>query len=202
MKRTNLIINGVLIIAVAVLFVLQFTDKEKSDTAQASEKSVDTGSVEEEGIVYINIDTLMNNMDMYYDLMDNLSEKQKSSEAELSSRSKDFETAATDFQEKVRKGLITRSRASEIESELQQEQQDLINLKDQLARELTEEQQVTNRKLVYYIIDYLKEYNKKKNYQFIVSNSLGGPFLYADDDNDITDEVILGINAKYAKERE
>jgi len=202
MKRANLIVNGVLIIAVAVLFVLQFTGKEKPDTSKATEKSVDTGSVIEEGIAYINIDTLMNNMDMYFDLMDKLSEKQKSSEAELSSRSKDFELAATDFQEKVRKGLVTRSRAREIESELQQEQQDLINLKDKLAMELTEEQQVTNRKLIYYIIDYLEEYNNKKNYKFIVSNSLGGPFLYADDENDITDEVILGINAKYAKEQE
>lgn len=202
MKRVNLVINVVLVIAIGVLFVLHFTDRGEPDTEKMGEKSVvDSGMLEKGEIAYVNIDTLMNNMDMYYDLMNKLSEKQKSSEAELSSRSKDFENAATDFQEKVSKGLVTRSRAREMESELQQEQQELIDLKDQLSRELSEEQQVTNRQLLYYIKDYLMEYNKQKNYIYIVSNSFGGPFLYATDKHDITEEVIVGINAKYAKEQ-
>jgi len=153
-------------------------------------------------MAYINIDTLMNNMDMFFDVRNKLVDKQKSSEAELNSRSKDFEKEATDFQEKVQKGLITRSRAQEIEQELYLEQQNLINLKDKLSMELAEEEQVMNRQLIYYITDYLKEFNKEKNYQFIISNSLAGPLLYASDKQDITNDVVEGINAKYAKERE
>ena len=202
MKRVNLIINIVLVIAVGVLFVLHFTGKEKSSPAQTEEKLVENDGTEKGEIAYINIDTLMNNMDMFFDVRNQLIDKQKSSEAELNSRSKDFEREATDFQEKVRKGLVTRSRAQEIEQELYREQQDLIGLKDKLSLELAEEEQVLNRQLIYYIIDYLKEYNIDNNYQFIISNSLGGPLLYASNKQDITSEVVKGINARYAKERE
>ncbi len=202
MKRVNLIINIVLVIAVGTLFVLYFTGKKKSSPAPTEEKLVDYNNTGKVGMAYINIDTLMNNMDMFFDVRNKLIDKQKSSEAELNSRSKDFEKEATDFQEKVQKGLITRSRAQEIEQELYLEQQNLINLKDKLSRELAEEEQVMNRQLIYYITDYLKEYNKEKNYQFIISNSLAGPLLYASDKQDITNDVVKGINAKYAKERE
>ena len=202
MKRVNLIINIVLVIAVGVLFVLYFTGKKKSSPAQTKEKLVGNSSTGNGEMAYINIDTLMNNMDMFFDVRNKLVDKQKSSEAELSSRSKDFEKQATDFQEKVRKGLVTRSRAQEIEQELYLEQQDLIGLKDKLSLELAEEEQVMNRQLIYYITDYLKEFNKENNYQFIISNSLAGPLLYASDKYDITNEVVEGINAKYAKERE
>jgi len=202
MKRVNLILNIVLVFAVGVLFVLHFTDEEKlspDQTEKKSTESINTGMGE---MAYINIDTLMNNMDMFFDLRSKLVDKQKNSEAELNSRSKDFEKSATDFQEKVKKGLITRSRAQEIEQELYQEQQNLINLKDKLSQELAEEEQVMNRQLVYYITDYLKEYNNENKYQFIISNSLAGPLLYASDKQDITNYVVEGINAMYAKERE
>jgi len=201
MKRVNLIINIVLVIAVGVLFVLYFTGNEKSSPA-TEENFVENNSTGKGEMAYINIDTLMNNMDMFFDVRNKLVDKQKSSEAELNSRSKDFEKEATDFQEKVQKGLITRSRAQEIEQELYLEQQNLINLKDKLSMELAEEEQVMNRQLIYYITDYLKEFNKEKNYQFIISNSLAGPLLYASDKQDITNDVVEGINAKYAKERE
>lgn len=202
MKRVNLIINIVLVIAVGVLFVLYFTGKKKSGPAQIEEKLVENNSTGKGEMAYINIDTLMNNMDMFFDVRNKLIDKQKSSEAELNSRSKDFEKEAIDFQEKVRKGLVTRSRAQEIEQELYLEQQNLIGFKDKLSLELAEEEQVMNRQLIYYITDYLKEYNKEKKYQFIISNSLGGPLLYASDKQDITNDVVEGINAKYAKERE
>ena len=202
MKRVNLIINIILVIAVGVLFVLYFTGKKKSSPVPTEEKLVGNNNTGKGGMAYINIDTLMNNMDMFFDVRNKLVDKQKSSEAELNSRSKDFEKEATDFQEKVQKGLITRSRAQEIEQELYLEQQNLINLKDKLSMELAEEEQVMNRQLIYYITDYLKEFNKEKNYQFIISNSLAGPLLYASDKQDITNDVVEGINAKYAKERE
>ena len=202
MKRVNLIINIVLVIAVGALFVLYFTGKKKSSPVPTEKKLVGNNNTGKGGMAYINIDTLMNNMDMFFDVRNKLVDKQKSSEAELNSRSKDFEKEATGFQEKVQKGLITRSRAQEIEQELYLEQQNLINLKDKLSMELAEEEQVMNRQLIYYITDYLKEFNKEKNYQFIISNSLAGPLLYASDKQDITNDVVEGINAKYAKERE
>ena len=92
---------------------------------------------------------------------------------------------------------MTRREASELEQQLLQEQQNLLGLRDQLSRELAEEEQVSNRRLTEAIMVYLQEYNKDYGYQFIFSNSFGDNLLFADDELDITSSVLEGINAKY-----
>ena len=49
---------------------------------------------------------------------------------------------------------------------------------------------------------YLKEYNMDYNYQFIFSNSFGDNLLFANDDLDITNSVLEGINAQYESEKD
>ena len=83
-----------------------------------------------------------------------------------------------------------------------QEQQSLIQHRDNLAQQLSEEEAVMNRQVLYSIIDYLKEYNKDRDYQFIFSNSIAGPMLYASDSYDITQKVLVGLNKKYTSEKE
>lgn len=202
MKKVSLIINAVLILAVAALYVLHFTGKPKT-TEEKDEPAVIGSTIPvSSGIAYINFDTLLLNYDMYHDLRSKLVDKQQSSEAELASESQQFEKEAADFQDKIQKGLVTRSRAQELEQQLLAEQQRLSQLRDDLSLELMEEEQVMNRQLLYNIIEFIEEFNKKYNYQFVLSNTLGGALLYANDSLDITDEVLKGLNDKYNEEKE
>ncbi|MCK7522648.1 MAG: OmpH family outer membrane protein [Ignavibacteriales bacterium] len=133
-----------------------------------------------EGIVYVNIDTIIFKFTMTADRRNELLEKQKSAEAELNSKGTQYEKGVKDYQEKVSKGLVTRATAAQMEQALMRQQQDLVNLRDQLQNNLMEEESVMNRQIIDYITKYLDENRSEYNYQFILGKSFGSVVLYSD----------------------
>ncbi len=200
MKNLSLIINAVLIVAVGALFYLHFSSKGNAKPSPARPAGVNLVRPDVP-IVYINIDTLLNNYEYFKDMQDDFADKQSELEAELNTRSRQYEASAMDYQNKVQKGLVTRREAAELEQQLMGEQQSLLQLRDQMSMQLSEEEQVSNRKLINAIMEYLKEYNIDYNYQFIFSNSFGDNVLFADNQLDITNSVLQGLNEQYTSEK-
>jgi len=198
MKNLNIILFSVLFVAVAALFVLQFTGKGKSKRPEVTEAKAETSG---EGIAFINIDTVIFNFNMFHDRRQVLLEKQKNAEAELTSKGNQYEKNARDYQDKVNKGLITRATAAEMEQSLLQQQQDLVNLRDNLQSNLVEEEQVMNRQIIDYITTFLEGNKSEYNYQFILGKSFGSVVLYGDSTLDITQKVLDALNAKYKGEK-
>ena len=201
MKNLSLILNAVLIVAVGILFYLHFSTKGTAKPAVARTEGINLVQPDVP-IVYVNIDTLLNNYEYFNDMQEDFADKQSELEAELNNRSRQYEASAMDYQNKVQKGLVTRREAAELEQQLMQEQQSLLQLRDELTLQLQEEEQVSNRKLINAIMEYLQEYNIDQNYQFIFSNSFGDNVLFANDQLDITYTVLPGLNAKYRAEKE
>lgn len=152
-------------------------------------------------LAYVELDSIILNFDMYYDLRDELMVKQQNSEAELNTKGREYETGARDYEEKVRKGLVTRATAAQMEQDLLQQQQDLLNLRNELETKLMEEEQVMNRRILNYIYDYLEEFSASNNYDYILAKSFGSPVMYANDSLDITEVVLRGVNYKYSEEK-
>ena len=200
MKKISIVLNVVLIIAVAVLYVLWFTGKNKgvSETTDIGMSEIAGG--QKLKVVYVNTDTLFNNYDKFYDLRQKLQQKQQRLEAELNAKSQEYQKDVEDFQYKVQRGLVTRSTAQELEQQLMIQQQNLLKLRDQLTMELAEEEQVMNRQLLNDITEYLKEFNKNKGYEYILSHAFGGNLLFAADSLNITSEVVNGLNARFKAE--
>ena len=61
------------------------------------------------------------------------------------------------------------------------------------------EQMEINRKLYDAITNFLTDYNKSRGYQLILSTTLGGNVLFAQDGFNITNEVVNLLNAQYQK---
>ena len=202
MKNVSLIINVVLGVAVAALYVLHFTAPGIPEEIQAEYEERGEYFPVSRDIVYVNFDTLLNNYDMFFDLQRQFLERQQKLESELTSNSRNYERQVVEFQDRVQKGLLTRSQAQQRELELIQVQQNLMEQRDQYSRELMEEEQVMNRQLQHSIYDFLDEYNKNYNYQYILSHSFGGPFLYTDKNLNITKDVIEGLNRQYRDNRQ
>ena len=114
MKKIPLILNIVLVVAVAVLYVLHFTGKPIANEPSENRVTALSPVVSSAGIAFVNFDTLLVNYNMFIDKRDELAGKQQSSEAELTAEGQKWEREAADFQDKVQKGLITRSRAAEM----------------------------------------------------------------------------------------
>jgi outer membrane protein len=201
MKKIPLITNIVLAVAIVILYVLYFTGK--SAIADFSFTGDDKGISAVEGelkVAYVNIDTLLNKYDRFYDMRQRLADKQRRLEADLASRTRQLQRAVEDFQNKVQRGLVTRSTAEDMQRQLAQDEQNLYLYRDQLTMELAEEEQVLNRQLLNDIATFLEEFNKNRNYHFIMSHSFGGALLYATDSLDITNEVVKGLNQKFKDE--
>jgi outer membrane protein len=198
MKKLNVVLFAILFLAVAVLFFFQFKGSNKSGKANYS------GTVKElpgAGIVYVNIDTIIFNLDLFRDRKDELITKSKNAEAELNSKGTQYQNGIKDYQDKVNKGLVTRATAAQIEQGLQQQQQELIALRDKLQAGLAEEEQVMNRQVLEYITKFIEENKTQYNYQFILGKSFGGPVLYSNSSLDMTQQLLTALNKKYQSEK-
>jgi outer membrane protein len=198
MKKLQLIINVVLAAAVVALFVLQFVgESEKSEAADAVEET-DSMTVAHTGnIAYFNMDSVLVNWNLFFEMQQELDAKQKQMEAEFSSKTQAFQKRVEDAQYKMQRGLVTRAEAEELGQQLQVEEQSLLNLQNNYTVQLQEEGVVKNRQMIDKIEQYLKKFNQDKGYSFIFSYTFGGNLMYGDRAMDITDEVIEGINKEY-----
>ncbi|MCX6301913.1 MAG: OmpH family outer membrane protein [Bacteroidia bacterium] len=197
MKKLSVILFSVIFLAIALLYFFYFTGIAKG---KKSDKKPEQSEVAAAGIAYVNVDSLITKFDMFFDRRDELMEKQNKAEAELNSKAGQYEKNARDYQEKVTKGLVTRATAAEMEQALMQQQQELMNLRDNLQSNLLEEEQVMNRQILEYITSFLEESKSEYNYQYILGKSFGGQVLYGDSALDITQKVLDAINAKYQAE--
>ena len=197
MKNINYIINGVLALAVVILFVLQFTGKKESGVTR-------TFTAEENAsgllpIAYVNVDSLLLNYNYSKDLNEIIIKKQENSRASVNQTLRALQVEMQDFQRKVENNaFLTRERAEQEQNRLVKKQQELQDFDSRLAQELVAEQQRLNEQLRDTLVSQLKVYNKDKGYQVILSNTMGDNILLAGDSYDITQEVIEYLNKNYA----
>jgi outer membrane protein len=198
MKKLTVVLFAVLFLAVATLFILQFTGNKKTRETSASENKTESPG---QGIVFVNIDSIIFHFDMYADRREELMTKQKNADAELNSKGTQYQNGVKDYQEKVNKGLVTRATAAQMEQALLQQQQDLVNLRDKLQSDLMEEEQVMNRQIIEYITKFLEENKSDYNYQFILGKRFGSEVLYSNSSLEITQRVLESLNKKYRTEK-
>ncbi len=197
MKKLSVVLFSILFVGLGLLYFFHFSGIGKNKKSKDPvEKPESTSS----GIAYVNVDSIIFKFDMFYDRRDELMDKQQKAEAELNSKAGQYEKSARDYQEKVNKGLVTRATAAEMEQALLQQQQELVNLRDNLQANLLEEEQVMNRQILEYITSFLEENKSEYNYQYILGKSFGGQVLYGDTSLDITQKVLDAINKKYQEE--
>lgn len=197
MKKLTVILFVALFLLVAVLYYFQFSGN-KSPKGDKSGNAVNSFA---QGIVYVNIDSIILNFDMTRDRRNDLLVKQKNAEGELNTKGSMYERGVKDYQEKVNKGLVTRAQAAQMEQALLQQQQELVALRDKLQGDLMEEEQVINRQIIDYITKYLDDNKSEYNYQFILGKSFGSVVLYSDSSYEITQRVLDALNKKYQAEK-
>ena len=200
MKKANLIINIVLIVAVAALFVLHFTGRGKASQIQTAGSESVTATKGD--IVYINLDTLINQYDMYNDLRSELQGKLSAIENDINKQGRALENDIKSFQEKMQKGLLTRSQAESMNNDLAQRDQDLRNLTQQKQMEMAEEESVMLNRVMDAIATYVAEYNKQKQFSLILTTTTATTTVINGDSGlDITREILDGLNAEYIRNR-
>lgn len=197
MKNINYIINGVLAVAVVILFVMQFSDKKETRNVRpvASGENL-TGTLP---VAYVNVDSLLENYNYAKDLNEIILKKSENSRASVNQKATSLRSEMQEFQRKIENNaFLTRERAEQEQQRLLQKQQELQELDARLSQELMNEQQKLNEQLRDTVVTQLKVFNKDKGYQIIYSNTLGDNILLANDIYDITAEVLDYLNKNYS----
>lgn len=153
------------------------------------------------GIVYIDLDRIIQEYDMASDLGAVVETKVKNIQDEVNRRGKQLENEMIDFQNKINKGLITRSVAEVQSQDLQKKQAEFNEYANQKNNEVIEEQTVMMNQIADAIQTFMDKYNKEKKYTMILTNQSGLPVISADPSLDITNDVIARLNEEYIKEK-
>ncbi len=200
MKNVSLILSIIAII-VAAAFGILFLNSDKSSVADAPAEETQAAPASKGDIVYIQLDKILQEYDMANDLRSVVETKVQNIQAEVDRRGKKLESEVASFQEKINKGLMTRS-VAEVQSEkLRQQEVDFNNYANQKNNEIMEEQTVMMNQLADAIKTFLDKYNEEKKYAMILTNQGGAPVITGDASLDITDDVLARLNEEYVKNK-
>ncbi len=198
MKNLSIVLNGVLLVAVGILYVLYFTHhngKGTPEQAEVKDKGTDVPR-----IVYINTDTLFSNYQYAVELSEEFMNKEEERRTQLNIRAKELDRETKEFQNKVENGgFISEQRALEVRDKLVAKQRDLQKLQQEMMDKAMLEQNELHRKLFEAVTGFLKAYSKEHSFDIVLSTTLGGNVFYSQQGFDITHEVVKGLNASYVK---
>jgi len=197
MKNSSIIVNVVLFIGLAVLYVLHFSaDKTEKNNQMPATAAIDASGLQ---IAYVNIDSILLKYNFATELNDVLTKKQANMKSKLEKDAKEFEKEAQIFQDKVQRGIyLTQQRAEEAQQQLVMRQQELQKLEYDYTNQLSFEQQKMNAQLFDSVSSYIKSYNTPEKFHVILGQSMTSNILYGSVQLDITNDILKGLNKRYA----
>ena len=208
MKNISLIINGVLVVAVGVLFYMNMSLKKsvealgttpQSTTGQApvvlsANNNVD---MKDAKIAYLNIDSLDYKYQYIVDNSKEYANKQAALESQLNSMATKFQNDYQEFQQAAQAGIKGEAELSKQKAMLEQEQADAAAKQQQLEA-LSQEVGKKRVDMLKKVSDFIAKYNNGK-YDYILAYTTANisSVLYAKPGLDITKEIVDGLNVEY-----
>ncbi|MCE2934946.1 MAG: OmpH family outer membrane protein [Cyclobacteriaceae bacterium] len=194
MKNLSLILNAVLLVAVAVLFYLQFARPGTSGT------DAGTAAPGEVKLAFINSDSVLKYYDYFKVNRDRLEDKAKKMDNEFRNRAQSLQNEFNNYQRNL--SNLTIGQAKAIEQDLANKEQNLQVYRQSLAQDLSNEQTKMNDELYTKVTGFLKSYGQEKGLSVVLKFDQASDVLYAGESIDITKDVIAGLNSAYQAEKQ
>lgn len=202
MKNVSVVLNVVLLVAVAVLFYLHFSSKNNtgSKVKVASSNNGNSASVPDGDfrIAYFEMDSINNSFAFVKDVKSELSKEEEKINNELTRLQRTYNDKLIQYQN-------SQQANSQIESE--NARRDIMELQNKIS---TRKQEMDQRFQDLYmrkmqevkttVEQFLKEYNKDKGYAYILAYEPGFIF-YRDSAFNITQDLVSGLNAQYKSKK-
>jgi len=199
MKKSTIISGIAAILGAAVLAI-----SCQQSTGNNENENNDAAAPAKGAIVFFNLDTVTNEYDMANDLRSIVETKVNSISEEVNRRGNKLQKDVNAFQEKIDKGLLTRSVAEAQSQKLQKQQNDFQNYAAQKQQEIAEEQSVMMNQIADAIKTFVDEYATEKGYSLVLTTQgdvLPAPVVFGVEELDITQAIIDGLNEAYVKEK-
>ena len=195
MNKVQIVVNVVLVAAVAALFAIVLSGKKQCDAPTAAAEPSEVMP-----IAYLNVDSLLVNYAFAQDANEKLMKKQEDARLKLNTKARTLQNEMADFQRKLdNNAFLSRERAEKEQQRLIKKQQELQELEAKLTEDIMLENQKLNIQLADTLTNFLKEFNAGGRYHVILSNNAKDNVLMAAESYNITSEVINQLNARYGK---
>lgn len=206
-KNASLLLNVLLTIAVIILYYFHFSSGSSSvspaittvaDSATTKPVVLLPREVKASKIVYINTDVLNEKYLFVKELSDVAKANLQALESAYKKKANDFQERYAEFQQKASQGLLSENQTKDAQQELGKRKEELDQMEAK-QQQMMEQMQRDNEKVLKTVMDYIKEYNKSTQYNYVLaySNNAMSPVLVANDSLDITNEIVEGLNAQY-----
>jgi len=148
-------------------------------------------------MAYFNLDSLEAHYQYFKDVLDQVKGKENEMNAELSSMEKNYQKKIAEWQKKA--PTMSQTEGQEAQQEYAQMQQNYQIRKQTLQESLMKHNEDLKTDIRRKIEDYLKDYNKSKGYNYIISYDANSFIYLKDTANNITNDLVNGLNAAYKK---
>jgi outer membrane protein len=204
--KISLLLNGLLIVAVGILFYLQF--KQPVGVAAApegkAEDSVSIANIEmpkvpnARKIVFFNYDSLTAKYEFFKKIQREMESKARGIENELMKKEQKLQEDFEFYQKNA--GAMTEQHRESKERELTKAQQELMALKENRSEQFAVQQQEMNKQLMDKLYGYFDKLSRENNFDYILTYQKGLPgVVFGADSLDITKELVEGLNKEYKK---
>lgn len=209
MKNLSLVLNGILAIAVGILFYQVNTLKHNTQAQENTGKeetvikpviTANSTNLGDAKIAYVNTDSINEHYNYIADFTKVLKSKKATLEAQMESMSMKFQKEYQEFQQSAQAGIMPQAELLKQQQSLERQQQELAN-KELQMQNLGLELEEKNIELNKNVKDFLKRFNDGK-FDYILSYSDMVPtILLTNPKLDITNAVLQGLNDEYAAKK-
>ncbi len=192
MNRILLLLNILLLGAVAYLYYLHYTYTSKDLHNQAKDKAAVLNSFK---IAYFELDSLENNYEYAKEIKDYLTKKDQGNANQLNKIKNSYLNKLKEYQQKG--PTLSQSQQSDYQQTLMKLQNDYTeteqNLNNSMQTEAVEKMQQVKIK----IQDFLKTYCAAKGLAYVFASSENDYLYYKDTVRNITPDIVNGLNDQY-----
>jgi len=187
MKSNPWIVNGVLAVAIIVLYVLHFSESNTPIKSAA----LTGGGVK---VAYFEIDSIQNNYNLFKEVKAALQAKDLENAKQLTGLKNAFALKYQDLQKNGQ--YLSQAEVGARQQELAQLEKNYTNREQQLSAELQEESFKKLQEVKKKIEAFLVNYNKNKTFAYILASN-SDLMYYKDTAYDITEDIVKGLNSEY-----
>ena len=190
MKSTILyIVNAVMLVAIVILFVLFFGNKQEEKTV---------APVQVEGgvsVAYVRMDSLLLNYNVYKTMSEELLKQEESARATLNQKAVELQREMEDFQMKLEnRAFLSEERARAAQDNIVRKQRSLQELTVKMEQDLVTKQKQMNDQLAATVDSVINLYNTEKGFTYILSTAGTDNILYGEKSLNITNDVLHLLN--------
>jgi len=217
-NKSIIITNAIMGIAIAILFILHFSNESPKSSVNEEQNTNSNLSVDENApdnindlnnyistntkfsdlkIAFVNSDTLAKYYDFSKKLKADLLKKQSKAESQIKKKYAKYQKLVSEYQQAAE--IMGQNEAAEKAQTIAMLEQEIMQLEQTLSQNYASQELEASNKYVNETADYLQIIGANLGYDYILSYRVGGPMLFANSSLDITQEIIGYLNEEYNK---